>query len=450
MNDKILKFAMLCFISLLMIACNKDIDEEMLDVPDGPVPVVEQVEMDLLVIVDRLIADKSICIIKGEHYSFNSQGILCLDNFLFSVKGEWLRIETDGHNSVLKYVIPRVNGFVSINANSIRSYKKADEFDSMEGAVYGTEDFELEYPAMAFVDESGIIYNGVVQPSLWFRNEIYLSENDIVPNVFYKDIKGNDNAVFHYMWLEIEFRDDANNLLKISKDKTVKFKYKQAYSNMDRGLELFTFDKDLNLWRNEGISDFKDGWVLGELKNDGLFVFGKSRQSNLVEFKILDSDSNPVIHEEVVIWEGGSTFPYNTNSDGEGFVRAPAPIGLNFHVGVVYYCNGIGHVNIEKQATEYSESILQLSDCEMDQVKMKKFSGKLLACDSLPYSNHLMMINNHKPIVTEGDGSFVFYIKDCHNSAEYKVLSCDGEVRYDRTFTDLNEAGDLGTVFLCP
>lgn len=443
----LIALAMICLIS----ACAKEFDEEMLDVPEVEVPVVEQVEMDLLVMVHSSVADIASCRIGGNNYVFDSSGTLCIDDILIDVKGEWIVVSAPGYSSVVKLIMPRLESRSTIWVD-LEPLKEMAQFNASDGVIVEDEAALIEVPKDAFVDENGILYNGLVHFRMSLTRAFYYSKLRAFSMIYHNRNNSNEIVAPRGM-CDLKFIDDSGNILSLRDGVEVKVEINNIFGPKD-SLETFHFAIDELKWSSLGFAQKKNEWIVKDIDRMGLIVFGESRKSTIVEFQVEDQQGQPIINETTVCFDVNNSSPYVVNIDNDGYVKAPFSTGDDLYLLVFNYCNIQNFEYKKLPLINLQNSVASLEPVRSDSVRYKKVIGRLFSCDSIPLKNHLIREKGwgrfYDVVYSDNHGRFEKLVRLCSNNVEFDFGGCISAQQVLKF--DINDDGvtDLGDIYVCP
>lgn len=450
----LIALAMICLIS----ACAKEFDEEMLDVPEVEVPVVEQVEMDLYLVIDPEIAPLAKCVFDGTEFQFGEDGHLCFDSVLLDKHGDVFVIDAPGYSTLVKYVYPRLNASQVLKID-LMPLKVLSSFSAKDDAIISEGAYKISIPANSMINAEGQIYDGVVTPMISLTRAVFSRYIDQQHNVQYQK-NGANHMVSPLAWIDFNLVDHLGNKLEIKEDAKLEFSFKPSFSGETMlSVDAVYFDKSDNKWIPKSGMTSKEGRFVGELSDVGLHVFGVEKPTTLAEVKLLDKSNNPIMNEKVLVLFDGLFNAITVSTDGEGNLRTPLPVDTKYFVGAISICmapnnSGRAYEYLDMEMLSYEEDLQVLGNWRAEKIGLRVIEGRLLDCDGQVLGNRTVSVDRESPFSksfrTDSNGVFKFFDDACFSNMHFNVLDC-GTNNFEKSIDLKAEVDiDLGDVKICP
>ena len=453
------KFVVFALFLFSIASCTKEFDNQILIEGDPIIPTAINIEADLLInVLDRssngLAAE---CIINGESYSTNAEGLLLIKSILLNIKGQTITFKADDYIEEIKYIVPSLGANLNLSVQ-MSKYNEFAEFDAITGGEFIVGGSTFTIPPLSIVHSSSDIYSGPVKVMAFNRlSALYASLSNSYRHNLSLSEKEMLTALENYGGYDIRLEDNEGNELFLMKGKTIKatIEVKKIENNdIAEQFDVMHYDKNLEYWSlNNTALKVGDYWETS-LSKFGKLMWAVPVFSQFAEVKALDTDGVPLKNTMLFVFTeyGNPLSLFHTDNDGIG--RGYIPVNSEFRIRTFQLCENPVIDQLYAPITE-SETLTVLEDfIAVSGEQVYHYKGIVEDCTGNPLPFSLVEFDT-KPypfhIISDENGKFNGAFLGCFSEFKTRVYNPSTNKYSAKFHFDGQEESDydMGTLKLC-
>lgn len=454
------KFVVFALFLFSISCCTEEFDNQIIIEDDPIIPPVTNVEADLLIQVvgpskNGILAE---CMINGESYTTNEEGLLLLKSILLNKKGQTITSKSEGYVEEIRYIVPSLGAKLNLTVH-MTPYEEFAEFDALEGGDFQILGSTFTVPPMSIVDKTGISYSGIANVKTKLRrNAVYVTllytyrHNLFIDEKEYKILE-------NFGGYDFQLEDAEGNELFLMNGKNVKAKLEiKNVTNLSNPIadefDVMHFEKESENWTFINTATKVGDFWETELTKFGQLIWAIPTKAQLVEVRVTDDSGVPLRNTSLYTAADNSNPTSLVQTDNDGIGRCYAPIGKPFYMQTIQHCAPVT-ISIQFDPIWESEETIVLDDFVQSSLAREyHYEGSLEDCSGTPLPFAVLAIDrNYYPfhIISDEDGKFEGVFLSCHSDFEARIYDPTTN-KYSEIFSfegQEEEDYDLGTLKFC-
>lgn len=413
MNSLIRLFVCTLSLSLLVLSCRKDVEDQMVikDVP--PLPVVNVYGNIFGMVTDGNNAPVSNATITydDETITTEADGLFLFKNVKMNANGTFVQVEKQGFFGGSRRIYP------SLNATSYMEVKLLEKniagtVDSQSGgSLFLQNGAKIELPANGIIDASGNSYNGPVSVAMQWLDPTAADLPQIMPGSLEGTDEENQRVLLQsYGMLAVELESSNGEALNLGNggEATLTFPVPgEIIGSAPATIPLWYFDEVEGLWKEEGSAQLIGNEYIGNVSHFSFWncdaPFPVIELSGCFEGFEGTKLSNTRVEVEVVS-TGLSSF---ANTNDQGCFKGLIPLGEVLKIKLIGQC---GTLLFEDEIGPFD------SNTDLGTISLPTFNdselifiqGTLIDCDGMPINDGIIRIKSDDgdDFFFTGNGSF--------------------------------------------
>ncbi|MEZ4986159.1 MAG: hypothetical protein R2795_14165 [Saprospiraceae bacterium] len=333
----------------------------------------------------------------------------------------------------------------------------AGNITSGTGGTIDVAGATVQFPADAFANASGSLYNGEVRVFAQWLNPVAENLGNIMPGALYGvNTDGEEVLMTSMGMLAVELEDANGNPLQLAggRKATLSFPIPAALqSHASNEIPLWYFDETDGIWIEEGKATLQDGVYTGQVSHFTYWNVDFPTGSPLVQINgcVSYADGTPVSYRSFRVRDAATEQIFGFGStDAVGGFGGLLPINSVFNLEFTDACGNA--VNFE--IGPLTEDTVLPTCFILDQSTQHSLHGQLTDCDGNGVDGgyvHIQTNNYYTSVVqTDADGYFNASLPNC-TAAEATVIGYDitNAQASQEVQVQVNGATDMGTLPAC-
>lgn len=255
-------------------------------------------------------------------FSIN-EGVFQLQNVSIPKERAIIEVEKTGYWKKSFAFIPTTGDAVLNIFLMEKQFNKS--VSATSGGTISIDNFEVDFPANAFVNANGSTYNGTVFIAMSPLPVGLSNFNNLIPggDLLGRNVNDEEVILYSYGMLGIELTDNANNKLQLAPGilATVKFPIDPTQlSSAPSTIPLWHFDEVKNIWIEEGSANRSGNQYIGTVSHFSWWNVDALNSVSYVEGYVKNCFGTPVSGAAVL-----ANGLYGVYTDANGYYHSAVP-----------------------------------------------------------------------------------------------------------------------------
>jgi hypothetical protein len=350
----------------------------------------------------------------------NNFGVFYFNNIQVSKNNGFVSVKKSGYYSGIKSFItnPGKPNFVKLK---LIPKVLTGTINALAGGVIITNGgAAIDFPANAFVTNSGTLYTGSVKV---FSKWIDPASSDLVETMP-GDLRGittngSERLLATYGMVGAELQDASGNQLKLANNifATINFPIPASLSaSAPASIPLWHFDEQTARWREDGKATKAGNTYTGKVNKFSFWNVDVLSTFVTLDLTVVNVTNNTPFSQAIVritrLDNGTYTDGY---TNGSGFISGYVPKNVSLKLDVINNCGTILHTqNIGAFSTNASLGNINIT---LPSSEFITFSGTIVNCSNAPVSNGFVVLRSTELgsfiANTNGNGNFAITMLKC-------------------------------------
>ncbi len=383
------RFSIFIFLTLILVACQKDIDEVIVETDIEDPIVLVQTSLKGTVVDESGIGLANTLVQAGIASAVtDNKGNFDITSTEIKKDEGIVTAEIPGYFEGIAASNFTSNGSSFIEIVMIDKGEPF-EINSEEESFLQTPDIEIEFPAGKFVDENGNKFEGNVDAFSRYIDPSDESIGALMPGqLVSKSEDGEEEALSALSMMALDLVSENGEPLQLKEGEVAEVKMKIPDELLDRAPDeiiLYIYDVEEQRWVKNGSCQKVGNYYNCTISSSGYYCCCVPLPSICLSAQIYNSDSTESCFVKVIIEDLTDNFIYYGFTNEEGFFCGSVPQAAPLKMTVKDHCDNVIYM---EEIGPYSEDH-HLGDIYLESTVEEyiiNISGEVSNCDDVPFT----------------------------------------------------------------